>query len=40
MCAGPFGIHEDLVCEREPTNAHDRYAITVVKHGVIIGLLP
>lgn len=33
-------IGEDLVCERETTNEHDRYAVAVVKDGVIIGHLP
>ena len=33
-------IGEDLVCERETTNEHDRYAVAVVKDGVVIGHLP
>ena len=33
-------IGEDLVCEREPTNEHDRYAVAVKKDGIIIGHLP
>ena len=31
---------EELACEREPTNTSDRYAVAVVKDGVIIGHLP
>ena len=33
-------VGEELTCEREPTNASDRYAVAVVKSGVIIGHLP
>ena len=33
-------IGEDLVCEREPSNEHNRYAIAIKKDGVIIGYLP
>ena len=33
-------VREELACEREPTNASDRYAVAVVKSGVIIGHLP
>ena len=33
-------IGEELVCEREPTNAIDRYAVAVIKDGTIIGHLP
>ena len=33
-------IGEELVCSREPTNATDRYAVTVEKDGTIIGHLP
>ena len=31
---------EDLVCERESSNEHDRYAVAIKKDGVIIGHLP
>ena len=31
---------EELVCERELSNDHDRYAVAVKKDGVIIGHLP
>ena len=33
-------VGEELACEREPTNTSDRYAVAVVKGGVIIGHLP
>lgn len=33
-------IGEELVCEREPTNAVDRYAVAVIKSGTVIGHLP
>ena len=33
-------IGEELGCEREPTNATDRYAVAVMKNGTIIGHLP
>lgn len=33
-------IGEELVCDREPNNPRDRYAVAVIKHGIIIGLLP
>ena len=33
-------VGEELACEREPTNKFDRYAVAVVKGGVIIGHLP
>ena len=33
-------VGEELACEREPTNASDRYAVAVLKDGVIIGHLP
>ena len=33
-------VGEVLTCEREPTNEKDRYAVTVVKDGVIVGHLP
>ena len=32
-------VGEELVCEREPTNASDRYAVAALKSGVIIGHL-
>ena len=31
---------EDLLCEREPHNDHDQYAVPVKKKGGIIGHLP
>lgn len=31
---------EELLCEREPHNDHDRYAVAVKKKGGIIGHLP
>ena len=33
-------VGEALVCEREPENASDRYAVAVEKEGSIIGHLP
>ena len=33
-------IGEDLVCEREPSNEQDKYAVAIKKDGVIIGHLP
>ena len=33
-------VGEELACEREPTNISDRYAVAVVKDGIIIGHLP
>ena len=33
-------VGEVLACRREPSNASDRYAIAVLKHGTIIGHLP
>ena len=33
-------IGEELLCEREPTNAVDRYAVAVVRNSTIIGHLP
>ena len=33
-------VGEELACEREPTNALDRYAVAVIKGGVFIGHLP
>lgn len=33
-------VGEELLCEREPTNERDRYAVAVIKDGVVIGHLP
>ena len=33
-------IGEVLECEREPTNAVDRYAVAVIRNGLVIGHLP
>lgn len=33
-------VGEELVCEREPTNSLDRYAVAVLKNEIIIGHLP
>ena len=33
-------IGEILVCEGEPENSTDRYAVKVIKNGVIVGHLP
>ena len=33
-------IGEELLCEREMDNERDRYAVAVIKDGVIIGHLP
>ena len=33
-------VGEELVCEREPDNSHDRYAVAVKRTGIIIGHLP
>ena len=33
-------LEEYLVCEREPTNLNDRYAVAVVKDDVIVDHLP
>ena len=33
-------IGEELFCDREPTNTSDRYAVAIMKGGVIIGHLP
>ena len=33
-------IGEELDCQREPSNANDRYAVAVVKSGVVVGHLP
>ena len=35
-------LGEELLCEREPSNVVDRYAVAVKKHGsgVIVGHLP
>ena len=33
-------VGEELICERETHNSHDRYAVAVKRTGVIIGHLP
>ena len=33
-------IGDELACEREPTHVKDRYAVAVVKDGVVVGPLP
>ena len=33
-------VGEELECDREPTNTSDRYAVAVLKGGVVIGHLP
>lgn len=33
-------VGEQLACQREPTNIHDRYAVAVIKSDTIIGHLP
>ena len=33
-------VGEELACEKEPHNAHDRYTVAVKRRGVIIGRLP
>ena len=33
-------IGEELLCEREPHNASDRYAVAVVKDTAVVGHLP
>ena len=33
-------LGEYSVCEREPTNVNDRYAVAVVKDDIIVGHLP
>ena len=33
-------VGEELVCEREPHNSHDRYAVAVKRMGIIISHLP
>ena len=33
-------VGEHLICERETLNQTDRYAVAVIKDGVIIGHLP
>ena len=33
-------LNEELVCEREPQNAHDQNAIKLLKGGVIVGHVP
>ena len=33
-------VGKELVCEREPHNSHDHYAVAVKRMGIIIGHLP
>ena len=33
-------VGEVLICEREPDNASDRYAVAVKREGTIVGHLP
>ena len=33
-------IDEELLCEREPNNRSDQYAVAIKKDGIIIGHLP
>ena len=33
-------VGEELLCEREPLNAQDRYAVAVKRGGIIVGHLP
>ena len=33
-------VDEHFVCEREPLNPSDRYAVAVLKDGVVVGHLP
>ena len=33
-------VGEELICEREPDNASDRYAVAVKREGTIVGHLP
>lgn len=33
-------LGETLVCDREPTNSKDRYAVAVKQAGIIVGHLP
>ena len=33
-------LGEELACEREPHNVHDRYSVAVKRRGIIIGHLP
>ena len=33
-------VGEELACEREPHNAHDRYAVAVKRSGITICHLP
>ena len=35
ICAAVIG--EELVCDRELNNARDRYTVSVMKNGIIIG---
>ena len=32
-------VGETLICKREPTNHNDRYAVAVLKAGMIVGHL-
>ena len=31
---------EELICEREPTNKRDEYAVAVIKQDEVVGHLP
>jgi len=33
-------VDEELICQPERSNAHDRYAVTVLKNDVVVGHLP
>ena len=33
-------LGEQLQCQREPTNPHDAFAVTVLKSGVVVGHVP
>ena len=33
-------VSEELLCEREPRNSHDHYAVAVKRVGIIVGHLP
>ena len=35
-----MAVGEELVCEREPHNSHDRYDVAVKRLGIVIGHLP
>jgi len=39
MAIWDVAVGEDLACEREPSNKHDRYAIAGKKDRVITGYL-